>query len=71
MRRSVLIRMVSSSASGRQYVAQAVGNVEVGDCVAFKAENGVVTVRKAVGLQDFDAVVMGLWSPEGCMRVEK
>ena len=70
MRRSVLIRMMASTNSGRQYVAQAVGDVDVGDHVVFRTERGIVTVETGDG-RFADAVVVGLWSPEGCMRVEK
>ena len=69
--KSVLIRMMSSSASGRQYVAQAVGEVGVGDHVVFRVERGIVMVEEVMVDGRFaDAVVTALWSPDGCMRVD-
>ena len=69
--KTVIVRKVSmwGAAPEMLYLVKAVKSVNVGDCVTFRAKDGYVVAWRTVGLQTADAVVMGLWSPEGCLRV--
>ena len=69
--KTVIVRMVSMSrkAPKKLYWVKAVKSVKVGDCVTFRYKNGDVIAWRTVGLQTTDGVVMGLWSPKGCLRV--